>query len=348
MMPAARSLRHLAVDLERFVRIHFMGFSAMWPILGAISVARAGALELLPGLLGVALCFHVYAAVLNDVVDLEVDRTQPLRAGHPLVRGAVSPRAALAIALAPVPLAFALLRTAFGANGPAAAALAAAFGCMAIYDVWGKRCPVPPLTDAAQGVAWGALALVGALVAGEPNALTAVVCAYAVGYLLLINGVHGGMRDLANDLARGRRTTALFLGMRPEADGRATIPLGARRFCSVVQGLLVAIFVAPVARNDLGFGGGARIAAWAVTAALALACVLLMRAVLDSRGRDWEIAFRLHLAVLLWPLVFLFAAYAGGGVGAGLLVIFFLPIVLMRWSRLMLRRVWESALARVR
>jgi len=348
MKPAARALWRFAVDLERFVRIHFMGFSAMWPILGAISVARADALALLPGLLAVALCFHVYAAVLNDVVDLEVDRTQPLRAGHPLVRGALRPAAALAIALLQIPLAFALLHVTFGPNLPAAAALAAAFACMTIYDLWGKRCPLPPLTDAAQGVAWGALALVGALVAGEPNALTAVVCAYAVGYLLLINGVHGGMRDLANDLAWGRRTTALFLGMRPDAAGAASVPVRARRFCFAVQALLVAIFLAPVARNDLGFDGGARIAAWAVAAALALGCVLLMRAVLEPRGRDWEMVFRLHLAVLLWPLVFLFAAYAGGAVGAGLVAIFFLPIVFMRWGRLMLRRVWEGALARSR
>lgn len=349
MIVAARGVWSFAVDVERFARLHFFGFSAMWPILGAISVARADAVVVLPGLLAITLCFHVYAAVLNDVVDLEVDRTQPLRAGHPLVRGAVSPGTALLVALAQVPLAFALLHWLWGPNPRAAGALAAAFACMAVYDVWGKRCPVPPLTDAAQGVAWGALALLGAVVApGAPNVLTAVVCAYAVAYLLLINGVHGGLRDLANDLAWGRRTTALFLGIRPAERLGATIPRRARWFCFAVQSALLVLFLAPVARNDPSFAGGMRLAAWALAVLLAVACVVLMRAVLRPGGRDWEMAFRLHLAVLLWPLVFLFAAHAGGAVGAGLVLIFFLPIIFLRWSRLLLRRAWEGAAAWLR
>lgn len=349
MTPAARALWSFAVDVERFTRIHFMGFSAMWPILGAISVARGDAVAVLPGLLAITLCFHVYAAVLNDVVDLEVDRTQPLRAGHPLVRGALSPRTALVIALVQIPLAFGLLHWLWGPNGPATLALAAAFAGMAVYDLWGKRCPVPPLTDAAQGFAWAALALLGALVApGALNALTVVVCAYAVGYLLLINGVHGGLRDLANDLAWGRRTTALFLGIRPGEGGGAIIPRRARWFCFAVQAALVLLFFAPLVRNDPSFGGATWLAAWVLAAILAAVSILLMGAVLRPDGPDWEMAFRLHLAVLLWPLVFLFAAYAGGLVGAGLVLIFFLPIVFLRWARLMLRRAWEGALGRSR
>lgn len=337
-----RRLWSLAVDLERFVRVHFLGFSAMWPILGAISVARADALGTLPGLLALTLCFHVYAAVLNDVVDLEVDRTQSLRAGHPLVRGAVSPAAALVIALAQVPLSFGLLHLLWEPGARAAGALAAAFLFMAIYDVWGKRCPVPPLTDAAQGIAWGSLALVGACVAGgEPGPLTAIVFAYAVGYLLLINGVHGGLRDLANDLAWHRRTTALYLGIRPCGPGGIEIPRRARWYCFAVQASLIVLIFVPLIRNDPGFGFGMRIASTALAAVLAVANLMLMRQVLRPGLPGWEFAFRLHLAVLLWPPVFLFAAYAGGGLGAALILIFFLPIVFMRWSQLMLRRAWE-------
>ncbi len=345
MSHAARALWRTAVDVEHFARIHFMGFSVMWPILGAISVAPRDAARVLPALLAVTLCFHLYAAVLNDVVDLDVDRTQPLRANHPLVRGALSRRTALAFALAQVPLAFVLLRR-FGAG--AAIALATAFVFMAIYDLWGKRCPVPPLTDAAQGVAWGALACVGAFATGsQPNALTAVVFAYAVGYLLLINGVHGGVRDLENDFARGTRTTAIFLGMRLAADGVLQVPQRAWRFCFAVQGVLVILTFVPLARNDVAFSPGALSVAWAVTIALAVLCLVLMRQVLRPGDTAWEMAYRLHLAVLLWPLVFLFAGYAGGTTGAALIVLFFLPIILMKGGRRMVRFAWDTTRARL-
>jgi hypothetical protein len=38
-------------------------------------------------------------------------------------------------------------------------------------------------------------------------------------FILLVNGVHGGLRDLANDLRCGMTTTAGFLGSRPALDG---------------------------------------------------------------------------------------------------------------------------------
>ena len=122
---------------------------------------------------------------------------------------------------------------------------------MAAYNLWGKRCPVPPLTDLVQGIAWGSLAIYAAYVLGAaPVPMTWMVAAYAVGYTLFMNGVHGGLRDLVNDVGRGARTTAIFLGARPAPDGGDPhVPKAVAVFASSVLGSLVAINAALVLRQ---------------------------------------------------------------------------------------------------
>jgi 4-hydroxybenzoate polyprenyltransferase len=53
----------------------------------------------LSALLDVTLCFHVYTYTLNDVVDLWVNRINPARRQDLLVRGVLTPRQVLLIAL---------------------------------------------------------------------------------------------------------------------------------------------------------------------------------------------------------------------------------------------------------
>ncbi|NTU85807.1 MAG: hypothetical protein HGA45_41835, partial [Chloroflexales bacterium] len=87
-------MRQIILDIYRFFRVSAFGATAVLPILGAASVDPGLAGRRAAELLGVAAAFHAFAYIDNDICDLEVDRTQPLRAAYPLVRGAVSPRAA--------------------------------------------------------------------------------------------------------------------------------------------------------------------------------------------------------------------------------------------------------------
>ena len=112
--PASR-MRGLAGWLGRgvsfwyiFTRFPVMGVSALLPLLGAATLnPHPNAAQVL-GLLGAALAFHNFAYVFNDVIDLPVDRTEPLRAECPLVKGTVKPWQALAFAGLMIPLAFGL------------------------------------------------------------------------------------------------------------------------------------------------------------------------------------------------------------------------------------------------
>ncbi|MEI6775476.1 MAG: UbiA family prenyltransferase [Chloroflexales bacterium] len=230
------------VDAYRFFRFSAFGATAALPLLGAGSTEPQLGVRRTLGLLGVAAAFHAFAYVHNDVCDLEIDRTQPLRADYPLVRGDMSSQAALVIALGCVPVAFALDRWVVHNNGrdapvgrldaprdapvgrldapPGRLYLASAFVLMAAYNRWGKMCAFPPLTDLVQGAGWALLIGYGATVSGQPvNRLTRTLIAYELLLILMVNGVHGSLRDLGNDRARGARTTAIMLGAEETPDG---------------------------------------------------------------------------------------------------------------------------------
>jgi 4-hydroxybenzoate polyprenyltransferase len=222
------------VHLDRFIRLAYFGFPALMVLLGgfAVGIERASGeidRELIDsgkvgGLLLVALAFQVFAYVSNDVIDLPIDRQQPKRQDDPLVRGDVSLFAGIAVALVQFPAALLVTFLLLGASWSAYAVLVGAFVLMTVYNFSGKRCEIPPVTDAVQALAWASLALFGALVI-DPKCesdnwiLVWTVCAFGAGFILLISGIHGGLRDLENDEQRGCKTTARFLCARVTKDG---------------------------------------------------------------------------------------------------------------------------------
>jgi 4-hydroxybenzoate polyprenyltransferase len=214
----------LLAEIGRFGRFSVLGFSLILPIAGAATVSSQVSAAQLAALLAVAFAFHIFGYVSNDVIDLPLDRTEPLRAGSPLVRGLVSPRAAFAIAMIPVPLAAAVHLIA-GGNPAAAAVLMIGMGFGWIYNAHGKKIAVPLVSDAVQAMAWGSLALYGALTMRAPlTAAFGLLAATVFFYVLLVNGLHGGLRDIGNDARHGAKTTAILLGARATDDGRLLVP----------------------------------------------------------------------------------------------------------------------------
>jgi 4-hydroxybenzoate polyprenyltransferase len=285
---------------DRFIRLHQLFFTAVWAVLGAASVGRDVAVREFIALLGVVVAFHVYTYVLNDVIDLPIDRTQPQRSGDPLVSGAIQPRQALLIALVQ-PFFAVLLTIVLGGSWRALATLLGGFALMGAYNLWGKRCAFPPLTDAIQGCAWGSLAIYAPLALGaEPGGLAWTVAVYVATFTLLFNGVHGSLRDLANDFATGARTTAIILGARPVPDtGNPHVPRALAVFASVVLAVLIVTSTSLILRNDFGY----RQTVWVITAlavgALNLFAVMLQPAVVRPRGLAWDRAWRLQLYLLM-------------------------------------------------
>jgi len=317
--------RRWAVDIYLAIRFSTLGFTGLLPLVGMASVAPGWDGARGAWLLAIALSFHVFAYMLNDVVDLWVDRTEPLRADSPLVRGAISRAHALALALAQPPLALFCAQAA-GASLAAIGWLVLAFAAMAAYDLWGKRCPWPLLTDAVQSVGWCALLAAGAAFDGaSPGAATGWIAAYVFLCVMLVNGVHGALRDLANDQARGARTTAAWFGARAGVGTAVHVPPALTAYALALQAGLAA---------SAGFALAALAAGPLTQAAVALALLVGattlargFRRIGDRRGLVATGAVNIVATLLVLPLL---ALARLGPTGSGvLLLVFTLPVLAM-------------------
>lgn len=328
-----RIIGQLVWDLGVFVRFALLGGTLVIVLLGAGSAAgQVSAVALLWLVLG-ATGFHNFTYVLNDLIDLPIDRTEPRRAESPLVRGTVQPWQAALFMLLQIPIPF-VVTAVLGGGWPAYGALAAAFLLMAIYDIWGKS-TVPLLTDFAQGVSWGCLGLWAALaVGGQAPLLTWVLFAYLIVYIILINGVHGSLRDLPNDSRYGVRSTAAIFGARVEGEG-IYVPQRLKQYTRLLQLLLWLIISWSLFENWFGYRPLVWGATVAVEVVLALLCWRWLNRALAAAGDRQRMLANggLHLMAAFAALVVLFWGYVGVGIAAVLTLLFIAPMLTHAWIR---------------
>ncbi len=296
-------------------------------LLGAATASQQLSISLVPGLVAVAVSFHIYAYLLNDVVDLPIDLTDPRRAGSPLVNGLVSPGVTLALALIQIPL-LALLVIWLDAGASALVTLAVLVIAVTVYDVWGKRCPVPPVTDLVQGVAWGALGWLAAEIVADTTGWTVILALYFVVFILLANGVHGSIRDLANDRRHGARTTATWFGARVGAGGEVRVEGTYLGYALVLQILTVALAFTPAA---LGWEdtGWLRLIAIALAGAISTVC-LVMAARASDRHRQLVLG-AWHLILVLATVFLMLADRLPAWALAAAIGCYVLPFASYRW-----------------
>ena len=323
---------------DRFVRLHFWGFTFFLVLLGAVSAVPHLTVWQIGLAMTVAALFHNFAYVFNDVVDLPVDRTQPSRRQDYLVRGVIRPWQALVFSLMQIPLAVAL-SIAGGVSRAGILVLLAGFVLMAIYDLWGKKCFCPPLTDLIQGLGWGCLVLYGAYAAGgPPNLLTWVAFSSGAGFIFLINGVHGGLRDLENDLQRGSRTSAIFFGSRPEG-GVVSVHGSLKVFAVSIQVLLIATVAVPLAMGSFEYSPRAQTAMIAVQILLQAINLRFMARVFRTDQPSWGRDFRIHIFLLLLGPAILFWPYMSGPVAWVFPIAFLCPFLLVEVTGEVVTRV---------
>lgn len=312
----------------RFIRADTLGASVTMVLLGASTALQPLTIGLLPGMVAIAVSFHLFAYLLNDVVDLPVDRTDPRRAGTPLVIGLVSPGLALTLALIQVPLSAALVAS-MGGGRNEFTTLAVLFGAVTIYDLWGKRCPIPPLTDLVQGVAWAALGWLAADLVGETTGWTLILAAYFLAFILLANGVHGSIRDLANDRLHDARTTATWFGAEVDAGGGVRLSGWYLGYALVLQAVTVGLPFLPIRLGWVESPGWLLILSMSVTGALST-MFLVLAARATGRHRQLVLGAR-HLILVLLPLFLLLGPRLPGWALAAAIACYVLPFATYRW-----------------
>jgi 4-hydroxybenzoate polyprenyltransferase len=265
--PAMRPLEAAA----RFVRLFSLGATLLYLLVGVATGAGRPNVAEVGWALVAGLLFHGYADVGNDVMDLPIDRTDPRRATSPLVRGEVTPQTALAVALAMIPLLLATV--AIPVARPALGAVVAAVVLIGLYDIAGKSIPIPVVADVVQGAGWAALVVAGAVAGGGVTTATMGAAGAVVVYIVMVNGLHGAIRDAANDRRAGARTTALLLGADVVDGEMIVLPRGVVVWGAVLQAgygtaLIGVLAASGVPASDPGVLAGGLITAGLVAAGL--------------------------------------------------------------------------------
>jgi 4-hydroxybenzoate polyprenyltransferase len=304
---ASHPVKQRFLDVAQFIRFPALAFTLILPLLGAATASSGVTLGQMVTLLLVALMFHTFAYVLNDVIDLPIDRTHPMRQNEPLVRGLIHPQQALLIAVIQIPLAFVLTYWS-GGNILAYSALGAAFALLAVYDLFSKRTAFPPLIDLAQALGWGLLVLFGVgVVADHLTELAWAPFLFSIVYVMIVNSLHS-MKDIPNDVIYQAHTTPTFFGVRQTKSG-AYVPRSFKGYLFVWQGLLCSVILLPLIANWFEYSRKTWAIALSITGIVCLGTSLLLVAIfrlLHAPYKALSLGGSYYLFALMLPLLVVF------------------------------------------
>jgi 4-hydroxybenzoate polyprenyltransferase len=281
MSPFALFKEH--VYLSRFA------FTLFIPLVSAAVVTHAKLPELstILTIIVVAWCFHMTYYGFNDFTDYELDKVLSRKDDHPLVRGDISRRTALVITVLHT-IAIFIIEVISGTTFQLILLLAIACGGVIIYDLFGKKNPFPPLTDAIESIGFVALSLYGATKAGNPSILSYILAINIGIFLNFVTGCFLGIVDLTGDLKGGARTTAIWLGVHPvKGSPLAHIPRSLTIFGCLQIFLLMLMNFLPLVRNDFAYSPMTRTIIMAIVMIISIVfCIHTIRFIIS--GPSWQ------------------------------------------------------------
>jgi len=231
-------MRNIISDYARLLRLPGLGGLSTPPIFGAISVGVYDFKSL--ALLFILGAFStIYGFILNDVVDVEVDRLSKELYNRPLVKGTISKNIALGICLLCVIGSFSIIFLFFYKDTLAfyIGILCLIGSCIAgtIYNLYGKRFIGSDLLVA---LAEGLLVLFGAYIVlqdGSINILTWIIAILTFSQMLYMNAIENGLKDSDHDYLKNVKNIALKLGVKVDKDKKLTTPLSFKTLGSGIK-----------------------------------------------------------------------------------------------------------------
>jgi 4-hydroxybenzoate polyprenyltransferase len=276
-------------------------------------------------LVAFALAYHGVAFGLNEIIDLPIDRTNPGRADAALVSGRASVRTAWLVVCLLGATSLGLDLIGFHYQTSAMAFLIGGYLGLIGYDLLTKRSKWPVLHDLLLALGCAALLCYSSVRTGGLTAETVVAATYIALFVILVNGVHGGLRDLHNDTLHAGPTTAAALGARLDGDGGFVLP---RRLVvyawtlNAAMGLVVvaALLTAPPRDGRVLLITGALLAT--VCGLVALRQGLRQRHD-PARLRRFG---AVHILTSYAPVMFIAALYGGWELGVVAVVVMIAPL----------------------
>ena len=215
------------------------GLTGISPVMGAISMGEGRLLPLfllfLVGFFG-----HVYGFVVNDIVDLRVDKLSSEISDRPLVSGTISKKNAWIFSIASMAMSLAIasfLSLQYYSFFPAMPLLIASALSITVYDFISKKYPA---MDIFVGAGIFLLILYGAASVGKPTELAWIVVLLGTIQVLFMQFVAGGLKDAENDYRAKARTLAIKMGVRVE-NKKMFVPMSFKALAYFLQAMDVAL-----------------------------------------------------------------------------------------------------------
>jgi len=196
-------------EYARFLRLKALGVSTI-AVIGALSVRGGMDVTQFLILFFIGTLYTSLGFVLNDYVDLEIDKGSKELFDRPLVKKTISKKTAVGIIILFYVL---IISTAllFFNNVISLVFLSLSLIFGTIYDCYGKKFLGSDLTLSAS-VAF--LCIFGAAtVTTEIGLLTIIIASIYFMHVLFFNIIEGGFKDADNDRKYGAKTTASYLGV---------------------------------------------------------------------------------------------------------------------------------------
>ncbi len=212
------------LEYLKLFRLQTGATTALAPVIGYLVLAALTNYEII--LIEIFLIFiigilmHVFVFVLNEYIDVDVDRLSPDLAEKPLVKGSISLGFALAVTFGAMIISY-IFTFLFFFNLWTIIMLTLAFEFGALYDIHGKRFSGSDFTLAL----WiFFFCLFGAsIVSYQYTGLLYLVAGLGFFQILFNNAIEGGIKDADHDAHAGARTMAYMLGVRVR-NGKLIIP----------------------------------------------------------------------------------------------------------------------------
>ena len=203
-----------------------MGLTGIAPVVGAISMVNYGQISIF----GLFILFiigclsHIFGFVLNDILDIKIDKISKELTIRPLVSGKITRKKAFYLAFLSLIISF-ILSVFFYENMSSfiiiLSILILANIFAIIYNILSKK--YPGMDFFVAGAVFF-LILFGASTIGTPTTLAWIVAFIGGLQVLFMNLINGTIKDIDHDEKGMANTLAIKLGVRGK-DGRIVIPL---------------------------------------------------------------------------------------------------------------------------
>lgn len=223
-----------------------MGLTAVAPVLGALSMWDVGSLELwkLCVLFLIGSMSHIYGFVINDVIDIRLDKLSKDLSARPLVRGSITRRAAVIFAVSCMIFSF-LLSFVFFSDLfrylVLAGILLVAYFLATVYNITSKKYPGMDLVLAS---AIFFLILFGAWTIGAPTKLAYIVALIGGIQVLFMNMINGAIKDIDHDKEGSANNVAIRLGARVHA-GLIVLPVSFKTTGYIIEAARIVLIFLP-------------------------------------------------------------------------------------------------------